>query len=98
MSDMFTHCGINGDQKKIIIKRNITEIDLLNNLKFFDPNNTECKLTKLSLMYYMDQRGDFQDDNITKPGLIANAIFESLDDVDKIDIFRYTEFLEEEIK
>jgi hypothetical protein len=95
MSDLFAHYNINDEQKNILISKNITDIDLLNCLKVFDPNETNCELNKTCLMYYMDERGDFQEDNLTKPGLIANAVYESLSDQDKIEIFMYLEFIEE---
>lgn len=96
MSDLFEHFSINEEQKNSLLSQGIDNIVLVENMKLFDPYETNCELTKINIMYYMDERGNFLEDKITNPGMIANAMFESLDATDKIEIYEYVEFLDEE--
>lgn len=73
----------------------ITTMDLLKAIPEFDPHGTGAEISKVSLMLYLDRRGDFSEGKEVHQK-IAKAVFNSLDSSDKIAIFEYMEFLEEE--
>lgn len=93
--DFFSHFNINDEQKDLLIKQGIDQIQLLKNIERFDVNDSKAPIGKIHLMHYMDHRGSFFN-CFTIPGKIANAVFNSLNDSDKLDVYAYESYVEGE--
>ncbi len=91
---MQEHYGISDVEFKGLAESGVTTGDLYGAIKFFDPNGSEAPLSKVSLLYYIDSKGDFNAPPIKlKHKLIAKALFKSLDlkTAEKLMILEYIE-------
>jgi len=73
----------------------VSTMDLIKSVPEFDPHNAGEPLTKVSLMYYIDKHGDFNEGDSVH-NKIAKAIFKSLGAKDKVEIFSYLQWYEEQ--
>lgn len=89
---MKEHYGFTQDEFDNLSKE-VKTIDLIKAVPEFDPYNTGEPLTKISLMYYIDNHGDFNEGSEPHKK-IAKALFMSLPPTDKIEIFSYLEYTE----
>ncbi|MBV1928691.1 MAG: hypothetical protein KUG81_04185 [Gammaproteobacteria bacterium] len=91
---MQEHYGITDAEFKGLVKSGVTDGDLYRAVKFFDPNGSGVPLGKVSLLYYIDSKGDFNSPPTKlKHKLIAKALFKSLDlkSSEKMMILEYIE-------
>jgi hypothetical protein len=77
-------------QKKVSIK------DLVRSTSFFGNKNSGC-VNKISLMRFMDDQGSINSCPITKPKIIAKAVYDCLSQKDQVAVLQYIDFLQEEL-
>lgn len=91
---MREHYGFTDAEYNGLVSDGVTETDLFRCVSLFDPNGSGEALTKVSLLYYIDKKGDFRAPPVRlKHKLIAKAFFKSLDikTAEKLMIFEYIE-------
>lgn len=77
-------------------KNSITTMDFLTALKWFCPHDREVQISKISLLFYIDAKGDFTDGN-EKHKKIARAIFSCLSGSEKVEVLGYLQWHEDQI-
>ena len=94
MNQIAFHYNITDEvYQDLLVVKGIKPIDFLNYLKLFDPELTHKPLSKVSLMYYVDQIGNFDEPPITPDKQIARAVFDSLNTQDKFEIISYIQYI-----
>lgn len=78
---------------RLLLIKGIKPIDFLTYIKLFDPELTYKPLSKVSLMYYVDHIGNFDEPPITPDKQIARAVFDSLDTRDKFEVISYIQHI-----
>lgn len=86
---MKEHYNISDSEFKKLLSTGVTQLDLLKSVKFFDPHGSQAPLTKVSLMYYVDQFGDINSPPFPVHKRIARAMLNSLPNKEKMEIFEY---------
>lgn len=92
---MKDHYGLDDEAMERLATRKVGVADLYRAVGFFEASETQ--VTKLSLFYYIDNLGDFTENN-RKTDLIAMEVFNRLPAIDKIEIGNYLEWAEVNIK
>lgn len=93
---MQDHYRISDSEYANLEKSGVSVLDLLQNLKDFDPDGHGEPLNKLSLMHYVDRNGNFNISTLSsKHKLIAKAVFNSLAMPEKFEILKYIEDMED---
>ncbi len=83
------HFGID---ERVIKKIGVTPGILMKEyLPFFDPYKDKCSLSKISLMHYIDIKGDFTESKLPS-GKVAFAMFNNLDKEGKREVINYLKF------
>lgn len=77
-----------------LIGDKVTVKDLFKCVPLFDPYKTGCEINKVGLLYYVDQKGDFNTPPNFPHKKIARAIFDCLGIKDKIMVAEYIDYLE----
>jgi hypothetical protein len=92
---MQSHYGFTDEQYSALLKSGVTVRDLFDAIKFFDPNGTELPLSKISLLYYIDAKGDFREKPSFAHRRIARAFLDRLElpTREKLQIFAYIDFI-----
>lgn len=90
---MKQHYGLS-DAEWEKLSKEVDTMGLIKAVPEFDPHNHGEPLNAMSLMYYIDKHGDFNEGN-EQHKKIARAMFGSLDPSDKLEIFSYLEWREE---
>lgn len=89
---MHAHYGISDENwSELASNHGVTEKNLLDSLRYFDPNSDGAELTKVSLMHFIDRKGDFQDKR-NKLDHIAMAVFEELPIPEKVEVAMYVDW------
>lgn len=76
------------------LSRVVTTMELISAIPEFDRNDSGEQISKISLMLYIDHRGDFSEGNSIHKK-IARAVFGSLDSSDQVEIIKYLQWHEE---
>ncbi len=104
---MQQHYNLSDEIFQDLKESNVSTMDMLQAIPIFTPHGTTNKslvdfdaaqVTKVSLMYYIDFKGDFTQ-SVEKPPahqLIAKAVFKSLALEDQMEVLEYISFIDEE--
>ncbi len=91
MSVMQQHYGLTDELMAGLKKAGVTERNLYDSVKLFDPDNTGDPISQISLLHYIDKKGSFNDPPANAHKLIAKAVFERLKIKEKIAVAEYLE-------
>lgn len=83
------HYNISLSSYNDLIKSGVKAVDFIHYLSLFDPNNTQVPLTKISLLYYIDSNGSFDEKPFNCHKKIAKAIFDNLSRNEQIEVMHY---------
>lgn len=67
---------------------------LFSSVKLFDPHGTNSEINKIGLLYYVDEKGDFNEPPFFPHKRIAQAVYNQLPVVDKLMIAEYIDVME----
>ena len=94
MEQIAFHYGITDNiYQDLLVAKGIKPIDFLTYLPLFDPDGTYTPLSKIHLLYYLDQFGNFDEPPLVPHKRIAKAIFDNLDIKDKFEIIAYIQHI-----
>ena len=91
MSELRKHFSITKKEWKKQKRFQISPSTLFDYLPLFDPFETNNRISAISLMFYIDKRGDFRKKPAHHHRRIALAIFNSLDAENKFEVYNYLE-------
>lgn len=87
------HYNLSAAQCSSLSKVGVQQIDLFRNIKFFDPHDSKAPISKINLLYYLDNQGDFQQPPLVSHKLIAKEIFETLTSKEKLEVLSYLDYI-----
>jgi hypothetical protein len=85
------HYNLSDAEWNKLIESGVAIKDLFHAIPEFDPRGTRLPITKVSLLLYLDNHGDFDTDSIH--GKIGMAVFSSLESREKIEVMKYVQWL-----
>ena len=95
---MKEHFGLTDKIYNELLKSGVTVSQMFKAIPLFDPNKSDCEISKVSLMYFMDQKGSFNKPPFFPSKKIAQAVFKTLSSKEKIEILEYEELTENKFK
>jgi len=90
---MKEYFNLTEEQYNALKNKGITDVDFFNAIPIFKAEGGV--VSKICLCHYADSFGDFIERSQGKYDLIANAVFDNLPVIDKIELAEYIEFITE---
>lgn len=78
-----------------LLKSGVEPVHFIRYLNLFDPNETKVPLSKINLLYYIDNKGSFDEPPLVPHKRIAKAIFNNLQTDEQIEVMQYSIYIED---
>jgi hypothetical protein len=91
---MKDHFQLSTKQYNTLIKQGVTVKDFFDSIPLFDPYKTGSEINKVGLLYYVDEKKDFNQPPFFPHKKIALAYFENLSIKEKILVAEYIDMQE----
>jgi len=91
---MQDHYQLSDEVYAKLLKKKVTVTHMFRAIPLFDPNDCGEPIDKVGLMYYVDEKGDFESKPLLPHRRIAQAVFDRLPIMDKIAVAEYVELVE----
>lgn len=91
---MQEHFNLSNEAFSRLLKQKVTVKDFYRTAKLFDPFHLDADVSKIGLLYYIDEKGDFDKPPSFPHKKIAKAFSETLNIFDQCMIAEYIELQE----